>query len=188
MVDKFVFEGWIRAKLDYSQSSNFIADVNQFYFDNHTKFNFEDENKSNRIKYLEFIDNEEKIRYLVTFGYDQIGVRFTVVTREEEAKDRTSIFQSSLARAIKGYRNFKEYFLNEICPRSMNMEFASQNLLVVLYGFFEGLSTRQQNSLLRKMKSALKDYTSDVKFLLANEKLMDYSDKKEIRALTLKEL
>lgn len=113
MVDKFVLEGWIRAKLDYSQSTSFIADVNQFYFDNHTEFSFEDESKSNRVKYFEFTDAEEKIQYLVTFGYDQIGVRFTVVTREEKAKDRFSIFQSSLSRAVNGYRNFRTHFLSE---------------------------------------------------------------------------
>ena len=189
MVDKFVFEGWIRTKLDYSQSSSFISDVNQNYFDNHTKFNLGDESKSQRIKYLEFTDNEEKIQYLVMFGYDQIGVRFTVVTREEKAKDRISIFTSSLSRVIKGYRNFKEHFSNEICPSSMNIQFASQNLLILLRGFFKGLTTKQRNNLLKKMKSALKEYTSDAKlFLLADEELIDYSDKKEMRALTGEEL
>ena len=38
------------------------------------------------------------------------------------------------------------------------------------------------------MKSALKEYTSDVKFVLTDEKLTDYSDKKEMRPITMKEL
>ena len=153
---------------------------------------FEDENKSNRIKFLEFTDEEQDVVYLVTFGYDQIGLRFTVVTRKERVnpKDRISIFQSCLSRAVKGYRNFKEYFLSEICPESTKIQFAprAQSLLLSLYGFFKGLSTKQQNSLLKKMKSALKEYTSDVRFVLTDEKLIDPSDKKEIRALTMGEL
>lgn len=192
MVDKFVLEGWIRAKLDYSQSTGFIADINQFYFDTHTRFGFVDENKSNRIKFLQFTDKEENIMYLVTFGYDQIGIRFTIVTRKESAnvKDRISIFQSSLSRAIKGYRNFKKYFSSKICPKSMEIQFAprAQSLLLSLYGFFEELSTKQRNSLLEKMKSVLKEYTADVRFVLTSEKLIGPSDEKELRALTMTEL
>ena len=192
MVDKFVLEGWIRAKLVYSQSANFVADINQFYFDNHERLSFEDENKSYRIKYLEFTDEEHGILYLVTFGYDQIGIRFSVVTRKERAnpEDRFSIFQSSLSRAVKGYKKFKEYFSSEICPESLKIEFAprAQSLLLSLYGFLEELSIEQQNCLLKKMKSSLEEYTSDVRFVLTSDKLIDPSEKREIRGVTMEEL
>jgi len=192
MVNKFVLEGRIRAKLDYSQSTGFIADTNQFYCDNHTRFSFVDENKSNRIKFFEFTDEEENVVYSVTFGYDRIGLRFTVETREENVttKDRISIFRSSLSRAVNGYRNFKKYFASEICPESIEIQFAprAQSLLLCLYGFFEELNIKQQNNFLKRMKSELKEYTSDVKFLLTDEKLFDPSDKKEIRALSMEEL
>jgi len=127
---------------------------------------------------------------LVKFGYDEIWVRFTVVTTEENAGNRIAIFRSSLSRAIKGYRRFKEHFLGEICPESIKIQFGSraQSLLIVPYGFFDGLNVEQQNTLLKRMKSALKDYTSLVKFMLTNEKMIDYSDGTEVRALSGKEL
>jgi hypothetical protein len=189
MVRKFVLEGWITARLAYSPSTRFFTDLNEFYFANHTGFDFGDDNRS-RIKCFDFTDEDEDVSYSATFGYDRIGIRFTIATQEETAKDRISILRSSLSKAIKGYKNFKKHFLSKKCPESVKIEFneRSEKLLIVLFGFFDGLSTKQQNNLLRKIKTLLREYTSDVQFLLTNEEMTDYSDKQEIRALTLREL
>jgi len=185
MVGKFTVEGWIRAKVDYSQATGTFGDTDHFYFKNHSQFKFGEESKSSRIKSFEYTDKQEKVTYFTTFGYDQIGVSFTVVA--EDSKDRGSIFRSSLSRAIRGYKNFTQYFLNDICPKSIKATLKSQSLLISLYGFLEDLTSKQQNSLLRKIKRSLHEYTSDVRFVLANKGLEEHSDERSMRLLTMKE-
>lgn len=186
MLSKFVLEGWIRAKL--ASPRGFYGDPNQFYFDNHTDFSFGDKNKSTRVKFLEFTDDEENILFMITFGYYDIGIKFTVTTRREETEDRGLIFEASLSNAVKGYRKLKEHFLSEICPKSVETDFAWQSLLIVLYRYLQGLDTEQKNSLLKEMKSKLEKFASEVKFVLIDEGLKDYSDEREIRAVTMSEL
>jgi len=180
---KYVLEGWIRAKLHYGTSTNMITDPNEYYFANHTKFNIESGDKSSRVKSFEYRDEEENIVYSIIFGYNQIGISFAVETTEE--KDGISILESFLSRVVKGYNKLKKYFINEICPRTLNIEFGWQNLLICLTGFFRELNIRQQNSLLERMKSSLKKYTSNAKFVLINEELKDYSDESN-KLLTMK--
>ena len=183
MSEKFFLEGYIRAKLGYPLLP---SDRYHWYFDNHNKFNFEAQQNSWKIKSSEFVDEDRDISYLFTFGYDELGIKFTVVNRKERIDNisRISIFKFSLDRAVKGYRAFKDHFLNEICPDSLKLEFIEQNLVINLFGFFNGLNIKEQNTLMKEMRSCLKKYTSNLKFFLISENLKDYSDVEVAKVLS----
>lgn len=183
-----ILEGWIRAKLEHAQSSFYPSDPNQYYFDNHDRFDFGEEYKAERVKFKKFIDKEENVEFLISFGYNEIGIKFNVVSRDQSNSDRLSIFKAALAKAVKGYRNFKEHFINRICPKPPEAKLVSPSLLIVLYGFFKGLNKREKSKLLKEMKSSMEDYTSEVKFILTNGKPTEFSSEEDIRATTIEEL
>jgi len=186
MNKKLMIEGFIRAKLNYPVLSE---DTYDWYFSNHRIFNFSDEQNSERIKFSIFKDEESAIDYSFTFGHDELEIRFVVKTMSSLTNDdsRISIFKSLINRAINGYRAFKNYFLEKICPDSLELEFGHQNLLLQLHGFLEELDITEQINLIDEMKICLKEYTTDVRFWMIKETLGDFSDKKEIVLLTGKE-
>ena len=71
-------------------------DVNEFWLNNHMNFNSED--GSIRIKFHRLNDPEENIEFSTAFGYNEIGVGFSVETiLNDKNVDRASIFVSSLS-------------------------------------------------------------------------------------------
>lgn len=167
--------------MDYSQNIE-PSDIDHYYFRNYSQFKFAEDDNSSRIKSLEYTDEQEKITYTAIFAYDQIGISFTISS--EDSKERASIFNSSLTRAISGYKNFIKHFLNENCPKSLGVTLSSKRLLISLYGFLEDLNPSEQEKLLHKIKSSLKEYTPKIRVILN-----DQDDFKEsIRPLTLREL
>jgi len=184
MAQKFVLEGWIRAKLDYPISLSY---THEFYFDNHSRFDFRDEEaKSERIKFSNFINDRENVVLKIIFGYDQIGVQFTIIIKMEEIEDRISIFETALSKAIETYRDFKKNFLSTVCPEEgKGFEFVWERLLLnPVYGFFEGMRSKQKNDFLKEIANLLRNYTSDIRFVLVKKGSKKYNGKRVVRALT----
>ena len=189
MINKFVLEGWIREKIVYYQSGKPIYDPEKFYFNNHKLFCFEDEIQPYPIKRWEYIDEESIISFRITFGYDQIGIEFTITDRKEGNVDRVSLFNSAIKRVIKAYNNFKDNFLKQNCPSPINIKFDWQpNLLLLNYGYTEGLTEKQQEEFLNKLKTNLEKFTGNVKFVVLNEGVTNPTEKKEIKGYTMREM
>lgn len=134
----FVLEGWIKTKLEYPHDLSSYSDSHQFYFSEHSKFNQEFVNKNSRIKYFEYDDSETGCTYHVLFGYEEIGVKFTVSISNAETADRVEIFSTLLDKAVSGYRNLKSFFTSNINPKDTKVAFAEglDHLLIATYGFF----------------------------------------------------
>jgi hypothetical protein len=120
----------------------------------------------------------------VNFAYDEIGIKFT----EEilDALNEVGTFELLLNRAVIAYDEFREYFLRDIVPNSINVKFEWQSLLLVLYGFFKGLETEKRQAQMAEVQEILSKYT-------AHPKIMeDLSEKKnrpdQIRIVTIKEI
>ena len=183
---KYVLDGWIRAKLTYFSSNNLVTDPYEFYLSNNSRFNLGGEKQSKRIKTLEFKDDQENVVYSITFAYDEIGISFSL--QSVDGKDSISIFESLLGKAIDGYKRFKEHFQIKMCPKNIKTEFSWQGLMISLYGFLKNLSVEQQNDFLKKVRSLLMKYSSNVQFSVLNRKLEASLNKQnEVRLLSLAE-
>jgi len=180
---KLTLEGWIRSRLEYDQADLAFSDPNRYYFDHHEKFNFGDEYATERLKFKEFDDQSESLRFQIIFGYNEIGIEFALVSRENNETDRLAVFKSFLERVVKAYRNFKEFFVDKICPSLKGIEFKAERLIILPYGFFKGLDLTLKKELQEKMKSTLEEYSSDVKLVLMSEKSRRSPEKIEITPL-----
>lgn len=179
---KLTLEGWIRSRLEYDQT-DLASDPNRYYFDHHEKFNFGDEYTTERLKFKEFVDQSENLGFQIFFSYNEIGIRFALVSRENDETDRLAVFNSFLERVVKAYRNFKEYFVDEICPSLKGIEFKAERLIIISYGFFKGLSSTLKKELQKKMKSTLEEYSSNVRLVLMSGKSRRSPQKIEITSL-----
>lgn len=189
-MSNYILEGWIKTKLAYPQDLSSYGDSHQFYFSEHEKFNQEFVNKNSRIKYFEYADSETGCTYHVLFGYEDIGVKFTLSISNAETADRVEIFSNLVEKAVSGYRNLKSFFTKNISPKDTKITFAMglDHLLIATYGFFNGLSSKQQSILVDKTEKLLKQYSTNVHIICKNEKNKKVSSDEDIKIKTLKDL
>jgi hypothetical protein len=157
---KYVIEGWIRARLTYLTSDN--VGIDQFsYFSSHFKeFGNTASLRNLRVKVFIYSDKDTGITFSAYFAYDQIGIQFCAETQEKI--DSIEAFKGLVEKGVKGYRSFKDYFLKEICPSNIQIEFNWEALLLSLYGFIKksGSQTKERAKL-DAFVDFLKKYTSE---------------------------
>lgn len=170
-MSKFVVQGWIRGKLLYRTFDNVGMDPYSYYYANHTDFKFGKVNQTKRIKSYKYIEKGSNVTFFITFGYNEIGIRFNLETIGE--KNELIIFESLIKKAVLAYRQLKKDFLQNFCPNTIKITFDWEALLLSIHGFFRGLQTKQKNQLLQKMKNSLKTYSTIVK-IATLQNLNDY--------------
>lgn len=180
---------WVRAKIDYL-SGNFFGDIEKLYSEKHRKFNVDIENKSTRLKSVEYKDTETKINYYLTFGYDELGIKFDVNSNINKVEDILPNFESILKRALLGYKNFKNYFLKKICHQDLKISIlsGSENMLINMYNVFNQLTTKQRNLIIQKTKKILNEKTAHIEIINIKKERNSQSENKEIKVLTFGEV
>ncbi len=179
---KLTLEGWIRGKLLYS---GFYGDANAYYTTIHKEFTSED--KETRIKGITYEDADTGIIYSAVFGYDEIGIKFTV---SSNTTDFVQAFGEMLSKSVIGYKNFRKFFLEEIAPKKANLEFFenSEKMLIVPYTSGNWLSAGEEIDLINKAKDVLKANAAEVEFIRTNVEKSKEESKHKIEPLTLNDL
>jgi hypothetical protein len=166
-MSKNTLYAWIRAKVWYPS----FYYSNKFYRENFENFRYpNDVSKMGKLRIFRWFCEEQKVNIVATFGYDQIGIHlYTDVQKKEEY----SIIEikEAIYRIIKGYQNFKEYFLKDVCPLkkdndNSDFKLVSEKILVELFEFIDGMDVKHQKSLLNELESYLYNYSSDNKIML----------------------
>lgn len=189
-MDKYVLEGWIRAKLEYPQDLGRYLDSHKYYFAEHSKFNPGNPDKDNRIKYVDYSDPETGVTYFVVFGYDEVGIKFTISVSNPETTDRSEVFSSLLIKAISGYKNLKNKFMSDVFPKDKQIGFmkGSEHLLIAPYRFFKDLDVKQQNELVNKTKVILKQYSPHIHIVYKDKTPKDDPSNHKIKIQTMQDL
>jgi len=161
-IPTFTLYAWIRALVWYPIQ----VYGNRFYVENLNRFRFpKNAERYGRLRILRWFSEKKKVNVLALFGYNQIGIYLYVDLESEKYNDRFTAIKVAMERIIEGYKEFKKYFLEEICPPNIqevegeSFDFKAEKLLIDLSEFFDGINTRQRNAILRKRLGIVQSFT-----------------------------
>jgi len=166
--------GWVRAIVWYPV----MVYGDHYYTENLSRFKFPQNTKTNgRLFSLEWFGDKEKVSVFTIFGYNQIGIHLNIDIKLEEYNDRFIAITVAMKNIMEGYKEFKKYFLEEICPNNVStntgekFNFENEKLLIDVSEFFYGQNLRQCHILQKKIYTLLQKYSSNVEFILFDKKL-----------------